>query len=537
MADIFISYASEDRARVRPLAEALLARGFNIWWDRSLSAGQDYTAIIERELKSAKAVIVTWTQSSVHSTFVRDEAGRARDEGRLVPVLFDKVDIPLGFGSYQAEDFTNWNGGANAPQVQLLEEVLKAKLSGRDVDGAAIERRRRKLGARIRLVSLLTVVALVVGIAVGGRYLFDPPTAEVTQEDLRAELLRLLAEGKLTPEQAIQLASILESGALGETQMASNETPAGAAPAPTDAATMRSESEEAGVSEAQFDIASREAYRQAFLAVAQHPDAQIRLAAAQMSNPQARDAAMQTMWTYAQANPDDPLRDQIYLLCGTVGERNNLPLGQRALEASVNLTPRDGQAWRMLSRSYRRTNNDQAAQAAETVSHAVQSEAQGDTAAAEQQLQEAAAALPDPSVQATVVNQLGEIAVQRNDWTSASARFAQSYRLREQVAASEPNAPAAEGALEANAQQLVVALDRSGRTREACERLRQAQEEHNVAAPDQQILDRCQEEFRTRLQPRVELSPQLQRDGAVLRRAPSTTLQRAPVERVAPATP
>ncbi len=536
MADIFISYASEDRSRVRPLAEALLAKGFNIWWDRSLAAGQDYTAIIERELKNAKAVIVVWTQASTHSTFVRDEAGRARDEGRLVPVLLDKVALPLGFGSFQAEDFTNWNGGSNAPQVQLLEEVLKAKLSGRDVNAAAIERRRRKTGARIRMVSLLTVIALVIGIAVGGRYLFDPPQPEVTQEDLRAELLRLLAEGKLSPEQAIQLAQILESGALGEPQMASNEAPAaGAAPSPTDAATMRAESEQPGVSEAQFDVASREAYRAAFLAVAQHPSAEVRLAAAQMSNPAARDAAMTTMWNYAQANPDDPLRDQIYLLCGTVGERNNLALGQRALEASANLQPRDTQVWRMLSRSYRRTNNDSAAQAAETVSQAVQAEASGDTAAAEAQLQEAAPALPDASLQASVVNQLGEIAVQRNDWTSASARFAQSYRLREQVVAAQPNAPSDGAALEANAQQLVVALDRSGRTREACERLRQAQEAHDVAAPDQEILDRCQREFSTRLQPRVELSPQLQREGTVLRRAPSTNLQRAPVERVAPA--
>jgi hypothetical protein len=102
MADVFISYASEDRNRVRPLAEALQSRGFNVWWDRSLAAGQDYTAVIEKELKGAKAVIVVWTQSSSASTFVRDEAGRARDEGRLVPVLLDQVQLPLGFGAFQA---------------------------------------------------------------------------------------------------------------------------------------------------------------------------------------------------------------------------------------------------------------------------------------------------------------------------------------------------------------------------------------------------------------------------------------------------
>ncbi len=224
MADVFISYASEDRDRVRPLADALQARGFNVWWDRSLAAGQDYTAIIEKALKEAKAVIVVWTRSSTASTFVRDEAGRARDEGRLVPLTLDAVQLPLGFGAFQAEDFTRWNGGANAPQMQLLVEVLNAKVSGRDVNTSEIERRRRRLGMRVRIVSVLTVIALIAGIAwvVNDFVRPNPPPP-----DLRAELLRLLAEGQLTPEQAIQLATILESGALGETS-ANMEAPAAA---------------------------------------------------------------------------------------------------------------------------------------------------------------------------------------------------------------------------------------------------------------------------------------------------------------------
>jgi tetratricopeptide (TPR) repeat protein len=500
MADIFLSYASEDRNRVRPLAEALQQRGFNVWWDRSLAAGQDYTAIIEKELKVAKAVIVVWTQGSTASTFVRDEAGRARDEGRLVPVMLDPVQLPLGFGAFQAEDFTRWNGGANAPQMQLLVEVLNAKLSGRDVNSSEIERRRRRMGARIRIVSVLTVIALIAGIAwvVNDFVRPDPPPT-----DLRAELLRLLAEGQLTPEQAIQLAEILESGALGETQNAGLQ-----APAPGAASEMARSADTASVSEAEFDTISRDTYREAFAALAAHPEAEVRLAVAQMSQEQTRDAAMQTLWAYAQSHPDDPLRDEIYLLCGSVGEANNNPLGQRALEQATSLSPRDPSVWRMLSRSYNRLNRSTEAAAAAQVSEGVEAQNEGNTAEAEQQLQQALPQLTSPQLRAPVASQLGSIAEQRGDFSAASARFSQAYSAREQLAEAAPSSAAAQ-AIEADAQQLVRALARSGRTREACERLRQAQQEHDVAAPDQELLQRCRTEFRTQLRNDVQLAPQL----------------------------
>lgn len=504
MADVFISYASEDRDRVRPLAEALQARGFKVWWDRSLAAGQDYTAIIEKALKEAKAVIVVWTQGSAASTFARDEAGRARDDGRLVPLMLDAVQLPLGFGAFQAEDFTRWNGGANAPQMQLLVEVLNAKVSGRDVNTSEIERRRRRLGMRVRIVSVLTVIALIAGIAwVVNDFVRPEPPAP----DLRAELLRLLAEGQLTPEQAIQLATILESGALGETS-ASMEAPApGATP---DLSASSERTADGAVSEASFDATASATYREAFAALAAHPDAQVRLLVAQLTQESTRDAAMQALWTYANEHPDDPLRDQMYLICGSVGEVNNNPLGQRALEQATSLRARDPSVWRMLSRSYNRVNRSSEAQAAAQVSEGVEAANVGNVAEAEAQLQQALPQLTEPQLRAPVASELGQIAEARGDFSAASARFSQAYTAREEVAEAAPNSAAA-AEIQADAQQLVRALDRSGRTREACDRLRQAQEQHDVAAPDEQLLTRCQTEFRTNLRPDVQLSPQLQR--------------------------
>ncbi len=501
MADVFISYASEDRARVRPLAEALQAKGFSVWWDRSLAAGQDYTAIIERELRNAKAVVVIWTQSSTLSTFVRDEAGRARDQGRLVPVLFDAVELPLGFGAFQAEDFTRWNGGADAPQMQILVATLRAKIEGRDVDGADIARKRRRLMTRVRLVSVLSVVALLVAIAVGGRFLVAPPQAE---PDLRAELLRLLAEGQLTPEQAIQLAQILETGALGEAETASLDAPSpGAAP---DTSTRTDNVELASISEAEFDASAREVFRAAFNAVARHADAGVRLAAAQLTQANARDAAMQTLWDYAAANPNDPLREDIYLLCAAVGESNDNPLGVRALEMATAFSSRDSNVWRMLSRAYDRLNRDNEAIAAATVSESVES-AEAGNADAERRLLEAAQVLTVPEVRAEVTSELGRIAEARGDFASASARFAQAYSLRERSWREGGSAPVE--AVQADAQLLVRSLDRAGRTREACERLRQAQETVDVAAPDLDLLDRCQRQYRVPLRERVGLAPRL----------------------------
>jgi len=61
MADVFVSYARSDKARVAPLVAALEAQGWTIWWDPEIEAGQQFDDQIEDELDAAKAVLVVWT--------------------------------------------------------------------------------------------------------------------------------------------------------------------------------------------------------------------------------------------------------------------------------------------------------------------------------------------------------------------------------------------------------------------------------------------------------------------------------------------
>ncbi len=108
MADVFVSYASDDRERVAPLALALVEYGWSVWWDRQIHPGETFDEVIERELDAALAVICVWTVRGVASRWVRTEAAEGLARGRLVPVMVEEVRPPLAFRRIQAADLTDW---------------------------------------------------------------------------------------------------------------------------------------------------------------------------------------------------------------------------------------------------------------------------------------------------------------------------------------------------------------------------------------------------------------------------------------------
>ncbi len=65
MSDIFISYASQDRSRVEPLAKALEEQGWSVWWDRTIPPGKTFDEVIEEAIKAARCVVVLWSKISI----------------------------------------------------------------------------------------------------------------------------------------------------------------------------------------------------------------------------------------------------------------------------------------------------------------------------------------------------------------------------------------------------------------------------------------------------------------------------------------
>jgi TolB-like protein len=168
MASVFLSYDHDDVRHAATIASALEKAGHSVWWDRHIHGGAEYQTEIESAVQQADAVVVLWSERSVKSAWVRDEAAEGRDQGKLVPVLLDSVKPPMGFRQYQTIDLSNPRRASHSGNVdELLRAVTK-------VSGAApAARHSPSPAAMVRTFDRRTMlaagaVAATAVVAVGG---------------------------------------------------------------------------------------------------------------------------------------------------------------------------------------------------------------------------------------------------------------------------------------------------------------------------------------------------------------------------------
>ncbi len=123
---VFFSYSRSDQKKAIPIIKSLENNGFQVWWDGLLEGGDSFLPTTEAALEDASAVVVLWSKTSVASHWVRDEATRGRDRGRLVPLSLDGTMPPLGFRQFQVIDVSGGRGKASAAALDNVQRAIRA---------------------------------------------------------------------------------------------------------------------------------------------------------------------------------------------------------------------------------------------------------------------------------------------------------------------------------------------------------------------------------------------------------------------------
>ncbi|WP_395644524.1 N-acetylmuramidase domain-containing protein [Terricaulis sp.] len=164
MADVFLSYKREDRARAREIADGIEKHGFQVFFDAEIDVGEAFDERIEREIASAKCVVVLWSEKSASAKWVKREARVGAEREHLAPAIIGACAIPLEFSEIQAADLRAWRGDPAAPEwVQFINRITECT-----------QKPAKKLAARPwrrRWIRIAAGLIVGVGLAGGAAYL------------------------------------------------------------------------------------------------------------------------------------------------------------------------------------------------------------------------------------------------------------------------------------------------------------------------------------------------------------------------------
>jgi hypothetical protein len=126
---VFLSYAHADHARAALVVAFLKRHGFTVWWDDTLNSGDKWREVIAQKLNQASAVFTLWTDTSVASTSVTEEASRAQSAHKLVHAKLDACQLPYGFGETQYGTLIGWDCSSDTPQALRIVATLRGKIA------------------------------------------------------------------------------------------------------------------------------------------------------------------------------------------------------------------------------------------------------------------------------------------------------------------------------------------------------------------------------------------------------------------------
>ena len=123
MAQVFVSYARQDRGTALPIIKALGRAGLRVWDDEAIVQGELLTEQLQAAIDAGQCVLLLWSRAAAESPFVQQEIHRAVQawsSGRLVLAALDDTPLPVGLRDLSTVPI---HGAGESETKQLIERV------------------------------------------------------------------------------------------------------------------------------------------------------------------------------------------------------------------------------------------------------------------------------------------------------------------------------------------------------------------------------------------------------------------------------
>lgn len=152
MSQIFISYSSKDRTKVKSLARLLEKEKHKVWWDKDIPPGARFDRAISKALDASNCIIVLWTKNSVESDWVLEEAYEGMERDILLPLMIDGTRPPFGYRRIQAIKMDGF-GASSAGVKKLLAALEQYKPKPTTRGKSTAQKKASKPKTRVRRLS------------------------------------------------------------------------------------------------------------------------------------------------------------------------------------------------------------------------------------------------------------------------------------------------------------------------------------------------------------------------------------------------
>lgn len=298
----------------------------------------------------------------------------------------------------------------------------------------------------------------------------------------RQVLFERAAQGKLSGEEAIQLAPLLRDDAFRRavaTETASRDAPI--TTQPRAAARERAAMDAAPrVSRRRMMTIARQSFAESAAALLRDPDPRTRAAVLQLRGPETQAAGIDALWAIAKEGGGQS--SAIWRACGALLLATDDRRAITALENARALNPQDKGLWRLLSHAYARKERVRDAAVAALVGEGIDAASTGDWRAAARYLDLALPLVVDAPSRGFVLGLRGDAAAAVEDWDGAQ----RAYRAALDAHDAEKNI----AALSLDSSRLARAQLKQGDGRRACATLRRARTQ-GAAVTEAELSSAC----------------------------------------------